>query len=453
MVASASIPHAPPPVVTVEAARWTLAIAVGSAFLFIVVSRFSEVAANVFGTAFKVAFILSLLSFILALSSGRLPETLRTPTLAAMAAFTMWWLACVPFSVWPGGSVGLLQGRWIFDVVTFLALATLPVSSSGLNLYAGSMAWSAIFVNFTLLRYGVSNDDRGSVDFTSSLSNPNIAALQLLLGLPFLVYWTRFHGFFSFRGLAGFASAILLAFLIVTRTGSRSGLLILVVVTLMLMSGTKIFLKIALFFALIFGTAVVIPFIPSYLIYRYGTLLSTAEDDQSEAAASSRERHAMLLQSLVLTMQHPVFGVGAGQFKIAQAAISHDKGEREAWLETHNMYTQLSSETGLPGVALYLTMIVFSLAPVFKELRAAKRAKQLLPRHEYARALLISATALAINSCFTSVAYEYYWPVVCGLGVAYQRVVAAEKSPGAVVLAAGPKRRGPPGPPRLAYRT
>ncbi len=410
--------------------------------MFVIVSRLPEMLTNMLGINPKLALLLSLASSGFAVASGRLGETFRNPAGLAILAYTTWYMLCIPFSLWPGGSVMLMREQWVFSVLAFFVLSCMPVSSAGLNRYAGAIAWAAIVVNLIMLHYGTERGSRGSLTFDSSLSNPNIASLQLLLGLPFLTYWTRTRGFFDFRGVTGLVSAAVLAFLIVTRSGSRSGLIILVVCTLMLLSDTKVHIKGMLLVVVVAAGAVSIQFVPTYLLYRYSTVLSGDSDDGSEATASTRERRQLLEQSLALTLQHPLLGVGGGGFKIAEAALSELSGTRAAWLETHNMYTQLSSETGVPGLVIYLSMIGFSMFPVWKDLRRSKRIRKRLPRHEFARALLIAAFGLSINSCFTSVAYEYYWPIFCALGVAYQRVAAIEDA--ADAAPAPPVSAGPP---------
>ena len=83
-----------------------------------------------------------------------------------------------------------------------------------------------------------------------------------------------------------------------------------------------------------------VPFIPNYLIYRYGTLLNSSEVHGGEAENSTNARKEVLNESLGLTLKHPVVGVGPGQFRVAAAAQSKDEGVRALWLETHNTYTQ-----------------------------------------------------------------------------------------------------------------
>lgn len=420
-------PRAPIAFQTVSSQRRDVSLYLACVLLFVVVARVTELVASETGSGLKIVPILTVIVGVACLISGRLPATLRLGGTLSILAFTGWWLICVPFSVWPGGSVALLRESWAFSVAAFLIIATAAVSTKCLQYYAGAMAWAALFVNFVLLRFGSETNFRSSVDFSSSLSNPNVAAFHLLLVLPFLIYWTRTSGLLSWRGLLGMANAILVAVLIILRTGSRSGVLILAVLFVLLLTKTQFYTRVIVFLVLFVGIAALAPFVPSYLAYRYGTMLKATQNQANEAAASVNQRRELLNQSIVLTLQRPVFGVGPGQFRVAAAAKLEEEGERSVWLETHNMYTQISSEAGVPGLIIYLAMIYFSLAPVWKDLRLARGGGN-LPRYEYGRALLISAVGLFLNSLFISVAYQFYWPVICSLGVAYQRVTALEPS-------------------------
>jgi O-antigen ligase len=346
----------------------------------------------------------------------------------------------------------LLEKRWLFGIAAFYIVATGPSFSRNLNLYAGAMAWSTIFVNVVLFFYGVDRDLRSSLAFTSSLSNPNIAALQLLLGFPFMIFWIKTRGLFSVRGMLGLVGIAMMIYEIVMRTGSRSGLLILGIMTLITLWTTKALIRIALIATLVIGAIVAIPFVPGYLVSRYATIFSSAPDANNEAVASARERQEILKQSIILTLQHPLVGVGPGQFQVAEAAVSKDEGVRAMWLVTHNAYTQLSSETGMPGLIFYTGRIGYSLFPVWTDYRKARREKRLEPREQFALALLISAAGLLINSAFTSVAYDYYWPILCAMGIAYQRLAVQDRavSSGAVSQSFAPGLR--PGQAPKRYR-
>jgi hypothetical protein len=61
-----------------------------------------------------------------------------------------------------------------------------------------------------------------------------------------------------------------------------------------------------------------------------------------------------LKESLWLTVHHPIFGIGPGNFP----AVT---GE---WRVAHNTYTELSAEGGLPALILFVTLLVMSLRKI-----------------------------------------------------------------------------------------
>jgi len=62
----------------------------------------------------------------------------------------------------------------------------------------------------------------------------------------------------------------------------------------------------------------------------------------------------LFLRSIQLTFEHPILGVGPGEFMDAEAEEAAVAGKKAMWHFTHNSYTELSSETGLPGLGLSL---------------------------------------------------------------------------------------------------
>ena len=65
-------------------------------------------------------------------------------------------------------------------------------------------------------------------------------------------------------------------------------------------------------------------------------------------------RLALLKASWTATLEHPFLGVGPGIFMDYQANSARGSGERGMWHVTHNAYTQVSSECGLPALVFYL---------------------------------------------------------------------------------------------------
>ena len=69
-----------------------------------------------------------------------------------------------------------------------------------------------------------------------------------------------------------------------------------------------------------------------------------------DPVGSSSQRQELLIRSIIVTLRNP-WGIGIGNFPIV--------GVRN--LETHNAYTQVSSELGILGLVAYLIFIISPL--------------------------------------------------------------------------------------------
>ncbi len=65
---------------------------------------------------------------------------------------------------------------------------------------------------------------------------------------------------------------------------------------------------------------------------------TTTMNQETEASGSAQQRKELFLKSVQVTAQHPLFGVGPGNFEVISGV----------WHVTHNSYTQISAEAGIP---------------------------------------------------------------------------------------------------------
>jgi len=112
---------------------------------------------------------------------------------------------------------------------------------------------------------------------------------------------------------------------------------------------------------------------------------------------------------LKLTATHPIFGVGPGQFESVT----------QTWFLTHNTYTQLSSEVGIPGIILFLLI----LRRVFRNLKDVLKTERFRrdPQVEiFSSALWASFAGYLVGAFFASYAYELFiYALVAFTGVLY----------------------------------
>jgi O-antigen ligase len=150
---------------------------------------------------------------------------------------------------------------------------------------------------------------------------------------------------------------------------------------------------------------------------RYQTIFSSSSSSAEALSAkeSAENRKHKLEQSVELTLQHPLVGVGMGVFISAAADMSKQRGEHQDWLASHNSYTQISSETGVIGFVIIGAVFVFSLAALLKVHRTSRRLN-LKEVQSMSLCMLLGSIALAIHFFFDAIAYDFYLPIVAGLG-------------------------------------
>jgi len=161
------------------------------------------------------------------------------------------------------------------------------------------------------------------------------------------------------------------------------------------------------------------------MLQRYATLFTNDSDDQ-EAVQSTAARTYLLKSSIQFTMQHPIFGVGPGEFSDYEAAFAKNKGKRPAWLVTHNAYTQVSSEAGIPALLFFLTAVVLSFRTFGRVQRAARSRPQLRSMALACFCCQLSLVGFCTAIIFLSLAYTMYLPTMSGLALAFSRSLERE---------------------------
>jgi O-antigen ligase len=120
-----------------------------------------------------------------------------------------------------------------------------------------------------------------------------------------------------------------------------------------------------------------------------------SQEDVASAYDSAQARQDLFWRSVEVTKEHPLFGVGPGNFQELSGS----------WHVTHNAYTEMSSEGGMPALILYVLILWFG----FKNVRATKRfgwgQKELVV---LAGSLQASLAGYVVGSVFASTAYQFF---------------------------------------------
>jgi O-antigen ligase len=211
-------------------------------------------------------------------------------------------------------------------------------------------------------------------------------------------------------------------------TGSRGGVIATLVALIMMLLRLPPLKKLGLAFA-----ALVIGFtmwrvLPETTTRRLATLVS---DDAggTDAIASGDSRQYLLRKSLQYTMQHPLFGVGPGEFADHEGFEAKALGIHGAWHETHNTYTQISSEAGIPAALLFILAVV-STYRLFSGTLKQARARAPSPQNAIIAACafcgLIALAAFSSSAFFLSFGYKFYFPALTGIAIAMSRAAQRE---------------------------
>jgi O-antigen ligase len=404
-------------------------------FLYVVYSRIPE-AVHAPGAVF----VLATVAFIGAVLGGDLGGAIGSKVGLLLIAFTGWACVTLPFSTWPGGSLSTLRDVWFKSAMVFYLLGAVLLTARECT--RGFYALAAGTATTVLLSFRYANMDSGRLAFGhGTLGNPNDFATYLLVGAPFCVFALLRAGVFMRIAWMGVIALLLMQFV---RTGSRAGLVAVAIVSIYVFWKSPVVWKLAITMCLIGAVAAAPVMLPKTVLERYGTLLGAAPDAgdtsrQAEFAENSAEGRSQLLRkSIEITITNPLMGVGIGQFNVAVADLLKTEGQRSVYLQTHNMYTQVSSETGFPGLFLYMAAIVFALGNVRFVRRHAPAVNQDLAK--MAMCLQCSWIVLLSAAMFASVAYHMQICILFGLSYVLKHALIQQMATVRIPVPAAPKR-------------
>lgn len=348
------------------------------------------------------------------LASGGLRRTFRSKLPFVFLMFAAWMVVCIPMSTWPGGSFAKVSGYWRNEIIMLFVAAGAATTIKDLRQIFVTLALGGVFSLITS-RYLMRMDQgRISLDFGGTISNANDLAALLLLAMPFFLFMlldsTRF---FMIRLLAlpclGYALYMTLG------TGSRGamiaimigGLFYIIQASMMQRVGLVVLLPMLLLPALIM--------LPAETFGRLSSLFDS--NSHEEATESGASRRYLLEQSIIFTLKNPIWGVGPDQFSNAEGGTRRKEGLHGNWHQTHNTWTQISSECGIPGLVLFAIPVLGSLGLVYQVFRQARRRK-----HKELEALgmcfMMALLMYYTAATFLSIAYQFRFPALLGLATA-----------------------------------
>lgn len=337
----------------------------------------------------KIAGFLALAGFLLA--STRIRQRLPREVIYLVLLLVQLSLAVIFSPVWRGGAFDNTLAFSKVVLITLVMSLTVTSVSRLRRLIFVETAAVALIAGLAILQGKFSSGRLEGVGY-GAFENPNDLGLAIALNFPFaFAFLLRTRK--SLRKVIWAAVLVVMTYALLL-TVSRGSLVELTVAAGVCLweFGVRGRRRHVLILAGIIGLGL---FISSgaQLGGRFKAIFISQKDRL--AYSSSEARQQLLWHSLQITAEHPIFGIGPGNFAIVSGN----------WHVTHNSYTQMSSEGGLPALFLY----VLILWRAFANIREAKRlARGQTEKLLLAGALRASLGALVVGSFFTSAAYQFF---------------------------------------------
>ena len=344
------------------------------------------------------------------------PREINMILLFVVAAFLSMPLATSPGEAWDTFSeillkavvifiviVNVIRTEWRFKMLVWLAF----VVSAYLSYWAVSDYSNGIF------REGSAywNNQRIGGAIRGLFGNSNDLALHLVTMMPLAVGFA-----FASRGvlrkllylvLAGmFTAAVIVTF----SRGGFLGLMFALLVLARKLGRKNKFLSTG---ALVVAISAVLILAPGSYFGRISSIVNSGAD----FTGSSSQRTEILKRSILVTLRYPLTGVGMGNF--------HFKSVHE--LVTHNAYTQVSSEMGIPALIVYLMLMIYPLRRLRRIEAETLDDPQRRKYYYWAIGIQASIVAYMVASFFASVAYYWYIYYLVGYAVALRRLYYVEQ--------------------------
>ncbi|MBZ5676737.1 MAG: O-antigen ligase family protein [Acidobacteriia bacterium] len=396
-------------------------------FLFVRLSAISELLAFYTHINFYLLYLFAPFAILGALTTGGVGRTFRHSAPRYWVAFFGWMILATPFSFWKGDSISMVIGYGRLVLPMLFVLGGLAMTWKEIRLVFYTLALSAL-ANLATVQLFTGHDESGRItlDASGNMGNSNDLGAQLLLVLPFLLFVildrTKSKALrVSLLPLIAYGAWVVLG------TASRGCMIAMAAMFLFALWRATPAQRVAtLAMGVVIATAIPL-FLPGSVLTRLSSLFSDKRPETVEADESSATREYVLRQSLSYTAQHPLFGVGPGQFPNYEGHESTTEGKRGTWKVTHNFLTQVSSECGVPALIFVLLSLGSALLLVNRTyLQARKKGFK-----DIANACFCYQLGMVGYVCsiiFLAQAYHFYLPTMIGLAVSMSLVAMRHMS-------------------------
>lgn len=278
-------------------------------------------------------------------------SSLKTPEARKYLLFFGIMIAGIPFAFHRRVAFDYVFTFYLMNILFFFIFIVLVDSLDKLKKTVFIISMSMMFYGLFGLLMGSFSEGRFTI--YGSMFDPNDVAYVLVTLIPFgMFYIVRPEG--ALKKLLAWV-AVGSSLIVILLTGSRSGVLGLIAMLLMILmtriGSVGIQYKVGLMMGIIL---VVILNRDKISIERY---LSFMDLESDYNVTSESGRLEVWKKGIELFMENPLTGVGVRCFPMAIGYLRQEASIKAIWQAAHNSYLQVAVETGLFGAIVFILMI------------------------------------------------------------------------------------------------
>ena len=424
-------PPSPPawsPVPAGKGRGWDLLLLCLSGFILTSVGRVHQLFPAL--AAFRPVTVMGILAIGLCVFDRVPPRRIHAfqiPATRWLLALVVWMALSVPGALWPGGAFGTFRDfaktALIYFVIVTAVRSVRDIERLALVYFLAAVIFAVMVLTHTQFQLDVGGRMERLYFYDS-----NDFATYIVTALPLGLYFAT-----TGRGWLRVAACAAIAVLATgfVWSGSRGGFLaLLAVVAYFLLRYTSV--KRSWRWTTV---AVVTVLLTAIAGNTYWTRISTVLHPSADYNLTDEQgRMRIWERGMGYMIQHPVFGVGGGNFPRAEGTISPLVGRQPLgrglkWGPPHNSFLEVGAELGVPGLIIYVAFIL-SVCTALRTLPTAPgppgfadpTGRRPLERARLAQSLTASLVGFAVGSFFLTLAYHDILYTLAGMAVGLRQV-------------------------------
>jgi len=354
------------------------------------------------------------------------PLFMRVRQLWLIGALAGCAIVTVPFSIWPGGSVAFLTGQYFKTLAIFWLLSHTAVTLLRLRQVAWSLSLMAVgLAMFTIYNYAsgvfidqAANQDRVVGNEGALTKNPNDLALMVNIIIPLTAALLLSSMHAAVR--ATLLGMLALEGLTVILTFSRGGFLTLGAIILVYMWKLRRRAERVWMYGLLVVVLLCVPLLPSTYFDRMSTIIHT----EADSTGSAGERWTDMMIAMKHAFSSPIVGAGVGMNVLAM-----NEARGGGWRPVHNVFLELTLDLGVPGVLVFVALLVACLKSTIQVQQRAARSPDMKTLGQLAEGIQISLLAFTLAALFHPVSYHPYFYYLAALALAAHAVSRSMRTP------------------------